>query len=141
MSLPEQQLTALRDRWWRLIEAILSELTCLDSYSKTQISSTFWTAMLGAKLQETFEELLEGYQIFIEDNWDVSLPAYLMEQHECVGDIVIDLAGNRTPVRLSDFVLVAKIAAIFYAEHLNPEFEPWAYFERLDQMVEKYSNP
>lgn len=138
MSSSEKQPNDLRDRWWRLIEPILSEFTSLDKFSKAQVSSTFWTAMRGAKLEDAFEELLEGHQIFVQDNWDVSLPLHLIEQHEYAGDVVIDVAGTRTPVRLSDFALVAKIAAIFYAKHFKHEYEPWAYFQRLDQLVEKY---
>lgn len=138
MSLSEKQLNDLSARWWKLIEPVLSELTSLDEFSKSQVSSTFWTAMRGRRFEDAFEELVEGYQIFVQDNWDVSLPLHQIEEDAYVGDVVINLGGGRTPVRLRDFTLVAKIAAIYYAKHLEPEFDPWTYFVSLDQLVEKY---
>ena len=96
--------------------------------------------MCNLKLKVILEEFLDGYDIFIQDEWTVELPKYLIEQKKYDGDVVIDLGGGtRMAVRLEYFCFIAKVAAIFYAKHIDSSFEPWAYFVKIDQMYEKFN--
>lgn len=143
MSLSVEQINEYQAKWWKLIDPILSDLLLSpdDDFSNKQICSTFWTAMRGFRFGTVLEELVDGYDIFIQDEWSVELPKLLIEGDDYTGDVVIDLAGNRTFVRLEVFCLVAKFAALFYEKHVDNEFEPWAYFLKIDQMCEKFRVP
>lgn len=79
--------------------------------------------------------------MWIQDNWAVFLPGYLREEGKYTGDIIIDQSGELTAVRLEEFCLVAKIAAIFYAKYFDPTFRPYDYFLPIDQMCQKYALP
>jgi hypothetical protein len=139
MPLSTEQVERYGDKWWRLIEPILSELTSSDcEFTHVHISSTFWTAMRDSRLDEILEELVEGHQIFIQDEWFVNLPEYLISEKRYSGDVVIDFSGLQIPVCLKDFCLIAKIAAIFYAKYILPDFKPWSYFARLDQVILRF---
>ena len=94
--------------------------------------------MCGLRFGAVLDELADGYDIFIQDEWSVELPKFLIEEDEYTGDVVIYLAGMRTSVRLEIFCLVAKLAAIFYEKYVDSQFEPWAYFLKIDQMCEKF---
>lgn len=96
MPLSAEQINQLEDKWWKLVEPILSGiLTGPDSRSlNTLISSTFSTAMCNLKLNVMLEELLDGYDIFIQDEWSVELPKYLIEQKKYDGNVIIDLGGG-----------------------------------------------
>lgn len=140
MSLSAEQINEYQTKWWNLIDIVLSDLLLSsgDIFSNKQICSTFWTAMCGFGLGAVLDELEDGYDIFIQDEWSVELPRLLIEENSYTGDVVIDLAGARTSVRLEIFCLVAKLAAIFYKNYVDGQFEPWAYFLKIDQMCEKF---
>lgn len=138
MRLSAAQTDEYQDKWWAIIEPILSELLTRknDVYLNVQISSTFGAVMCNLGLVTMLEELLDGYDISIQDNWSVELPKYLIEQKNYDGNVIIDLAGNRNSVRLEHFCFVAKVASLFYARYIDTNFEPWAYFSRIDKFVD-----
>ncbi len=140
MSLSVEQINEYQTKWWKLIDPILSDLLLSpdDVFSNKQICSTFWAAMCGFRFGAVLDELADGYDIFIQDEWSVELPKILIEGDGYTGDVVIDLAGARTSVRLENFCLVAKFAAIFYEKYVDNQFEPWAYFLKIDQMCDKF---
>jgi hypothetical protein len=140
MSLSAAQTSEYHEKWWKLIEPILSELltSSTDDFLNKQIGSTFFTVMGELRFGEMLEELLGGYDIFIQDEWSVELPKLLIEKENYVGDVIIDLAGGRTPVRLEHFCFVAKIAAIFYARYMDPGFDPWTPFAKIDQFRDEF---
>lgn len=140
MSLSVDQANQYQNKWWRLIEPVLLELlTGSDNeFLNEQISSTFWTAMRDLRLGLVLEELAAGYDTFIQDEWHIELPLFLIEENRYFGDVIIDFAGTRTCVRLEHFCFVAKFAAIFYEKYIDQGFKPWAYFVKLDQMCERF---
>jgi hypothetical protein len=140
MPLSAEQINQLEDKWWKLTEPILSGILTGSGnrFLNAQISSTFWAAMCNLNFKVRLEELLDGYDMFIADEWSVFLPKYLIEQKLYDGNVIIDLGGE-TAVRLEHFCFIAKVAAIFYAKHIDSSFEPWAYFVKIDQMYEKFN--
>lgn len=94
--------------------------------------------MRNLKLDVLLDELVEGYQIFVQDEWSVDLPEYLLSINDYSGHAIIDLAGSRVPVSMNDLCLVAKLAALFNAKYISPELKPWEYFVELDQVALKY---
>lgn len=41
-------------------------------------------------------------------------------------------------VRLDKFCFYVKLAAIFHAKHVDPDFDPWEDFQKLDEMQNRY---
>jgi hypothetical protein len=42
-------------------------------------------------------------------------------------------------IRLDHFLFILRVAGVFYAEHVDPEFNPWPYFKKFDQLLVKYA--
>ncbi len=141
MSLSVEQISQLEQKWWRLIEPVLSQLFTSLEYTafNALVSSTFWVPMSQCRYGTMVDELLVGCDMFIQDEWSVELPKLLIDEGNYVGDVIIDLGGARTPVRLDLFCFVAKIAAIFYAKYIDHDFEPWSCFIEIDVMCEKFN--
>lgn len=140
MSLSAEKIKEYQVRWIKLIDPILTDLLYSpeDVFLNNQICSTFWAGMCELRLGTMLEELADGYDIFIQDEWSVELPKLLIELDDYSGDVVIDLAGARTFVSLEKFCLVAKFAAVFYSKFLDRDFDEWGYFTKIDHMCEKF---
>jgi hypothetical protein len=42
-------------------------------------------------------------------------------------------------IRLDHFLFILRVAGVFYAEHVDPDFNPWPYFKKFDQLLVKYA--
>lgn len=90
-----------------------------------------------------FDKILEAEMYQLHEGYFVHLPKALIDDGEYRGDVEIswnnfDDQDHIGLVRLDKFCFYVKLAAIFHAQHVDPDFDPWLSFQKLDEMQKQY---
>lgn len=123
--------------WNLLLTPDVKPTKLLEEFLQAAISCTF------NKFPQFLESVGEGVFFQIYEGYFLHLPESLIEDFSYTGDVMIcverwDGKEYVERVKLDEFCFYVKLSAVFYATHVDTNFNPWPYFRKIDAMMENY---
>ena len=95
------------------------------------------------EFQRFFKAVLDKPNYQLAESHFLSLPLALILNQEYKGNIEIGVDHFDDNVRegsvpIDKFYFFVKLAAVFHARHVDPTFDPWDDFKKLDELQRQY---